>query len=71
MDRIDDLWAQLHTILRTMDIPEYRFNDIHWLGRNIGVKNREHPEFDRAISLIRDISSEISKAIVALDKLTH
>lgn len=49
---------ELEDILNTMDIPHFRKKDIGWLMRNIQINNNEHPDIDRALSLIKDISKE-------------
>lgn len=42
----------LHEILETMDVPENRKNDPDWLLRNLGIRNRNHPDFEKAMSII-------------------
>jgi hypothetical protein len=39
-------------ILDTMDIPENRKTDTQWLIRNVGIKNRNHPEYNKLIMLL-------------------
>ena len=55
MTDIQESHAELSKILATMDVPKLRLNDRAWLSRNLGVRNGEHPDFQRAMSLIRDI----------------
>lgn len=45
---------RLAEILETMDIPEQRKTDMRWLIRNIGIRNREHKDYEEAVSLIRE-----------------
>ncbi len=45
--------AELDKILSTMDIPQKRVSDIHWLSRNLGIRNQNHPDYARAMELIR------------------
>ena len=45
---------ELQDILKIMDVPLKRMNDMEWLARNLGVRNREHKDFNRAMELILD-----------------
>ena len=49
---------ELENILNTMDIPPVRKNDMGWLMRNIQIRNNEHPDIDRALTLIKAINKE-------------
>lgn len=42
-------------ILNTMDVPILRKNDLGWLKRNLAVRNRNHPDFYRAMTIIHDL----------------
>ena len=60
---MDDKIANLQSLRRLlvkMDIPEQRLRemDIRWLRRNLGFKNNNHPDFDKAINLIKIISRQ-------------
>lgn len=46
---------ELKNILDTMDVPELRKQDLGWLKRNLAVRNRSHPEFHRAMTIIHDL----------------
>jgi hypothetical protein len=50
---------QLNEILDTMDIPEGRRNDYRWLNRNIGIKNQNHRNYERAMQLLDYIVKNI------------
>jgi len=55
-----DFKCKLKIILTTMDIPESRRNldnsgNIDWLLRNIGIRNRNHADYNVAIDLLRKI----------------
>lgn len=50
-----DLWQSLDEILKTMDVPEGRKNDLGWLMRNLAIRNKEHKDFRSAVSLIKEI----------------
>lgn len=43
-------------ILNTMDVPILRKNDLGWLKRNLAVRNRNHPDFHRAMTIIHDLT---------------
>lgn len=49
---------QLMQLLETMDVPSLRMNDLRWLSRNLGMRNRRHPQFLEAIKLIRLLLKE-------------
>jgi hypothetical protein len=38
-----------------MDVPATRLGDYHWLLRNIGIRNTEHPKLMLAINLIKGV----------------
>lgn len=42
-------------ILNTMDVPSLRKHDLGWLKRNLAVRNRNHPDFYRAMTIIHDL----------------
>jgi hypothetical protein len=48
----------LFNIPRDMDVPQSRrvktISNGRWLMRNLGVRNRMHPEFDITLALIKD-----------------
>lgn len=50
MDKLSD-------ILKDMDVPEKRRGDIRWLNCNLGIRNKEHPDFDEAMELIQILNS--------------
>lgn len=43
----------LMKILKTMDLPEGRLEDLNWLRRNLLIKNADHPEANEALRLIQ------------------
>lgn len=45
----------LKLILDKMDVPEQRKTDFGWLNRNLGVRNKEHPDFERAMQIIKSL----------------
>lgn len=48
-------FEELRLILSSMNIPNMRFvnMDIQWFLRNLGVMNYNHPDFNRAIELLK------------------
>lgn len=52
-DLIIASFGKLKTLLKGMDIPEYRRQDPSWLNRNIQVRNKEHPNYTAALQEIK------------------
>ena len=52
--------SELSQLLKNMDIPELRRNDIPWLTRNLPFKNSTHPDFARAWELLGNMINNIS-----------
>jgi len=55
-----ELNNQLSECIETMDIPTNRrdtklFGNVLWLSRNIRIRNNQHPEYENAIALIKQI----------------
>lgn len=46
---------RLQEILMTMDVPSGRKLDIHWLKRNINIRNFNHPDIVEANSIINQL----------------
>lgn len=55
MELIDEKIKRLHKLLETMDVPEDRKDDLAWLSRNLGIRNRRVLGFAEAMDLIMDI----------------
>lgn len=47
--------ARLGEILNMMRVPPDRKNDLRWVGRNLGIQNHNHADFDEACVLLRRI----------------
>ena len=43
---------KLPSLIKGMDVPARRKEDVRWLARNLGVRNSEHPGFQDACSHI-------------------
>lgn len=51
---------QLFELIKNMDLPSFRktqdtIHNIEWLGRNIGIRNSDHPNFNQALEVIKSI----------------
>ena len=46
---------ELRAILKTMDVPKDRKDDLIWLLRNLRIKNSNHPRFHLAMIVIREL----------------
>jgi hypothetical protein len=57
---------RLLEILATMELPQMRLDrrDWKWMMRNIGVNNREHPEFKEAVKLLREAVEDDNRIIL-------
>ena len=53
--QVKEVKNELHRILSGMDIPEDKFDDLHWLSRNIEMNNNNHPNIILASWLIRKL----------------
>ena len=53
--------GRLAEILKKMDIPPYRVDDVGWLSRNLGVRNSKHPDFREAMALLKPLASKEMK----------
>lgn len=52
---------ELEEILATMDIPSYRIDDLQWLARNLGMRNSTHPQFEKAMKILRSLLGDKMK----------
>lgn len=51
---------RLHAAAASMELPEIRKTaqteqDWRWLGRNMGIRNAEHPRFQDAVKALQDL----------------
>lgn len=54
---MSDALAKLHLAIRDMDLPSQKkeatdFHDLRWLGRNMGIQNASHPQFQEAAAAL-------------------
>jgi len=52
---------RLEQILNNMNVPETRKNDFHWLIRNLGIGNIDHPDLREALELIKKLINSNNK----------
>ena len=52
IDHITLNHSELGDLLKNMDIPELRRNDIQWIKRNLPFNNSNHPDFAQAWKLL-------------------
>lgn len=55
---------RLRTLLTTMDVPSEKAKvaddgDIQWLGRNLGLRNSDHPDMEEARSLLEEAGARL------------
>jgi len=51
-DNTKELLDRLRELTNDMDVPEYRKDSPRWLARNLGIRNKEHPNYSKAKELI-------------------
>lgn len=47
------LYNELQELLRSMEVPKLRRDDISWLSRNLPIRNSDKPGYSRAMELIK------------------
>ena len=48
-------YHELQKILSTMIVPSLRKDDLEWLKTNLWLRNNNHPQYEKAISLIDEL----------------
>jgi len=61
---MSDVDITLRDLLESMDIPEFRRNienraNLEWLGRNLFIKNSNHPNFPEVIRILEQLGIDI------------
>lgn len=56
--------ARLTDLLTKMDVPSEKakakdIHDIHWLGRNVGLQNSEHPDIEEVRELLNEAGARM------------
>jgi len=49
------LKAELVSITKKMDLPDFRRKNPRWLVRNMVVRNAEHPQYGRAQEIAKEL----------------
>ncbi len=44
---------KIQAITKTMDLTNRRRRDLHWLGRNAAIRNKNHPKFSELVDELR------------------
>ncbi len=57
MDK-EQLIDELQNVLIGMDVPNQRKKDIRWLNRNLAINNQDHPNFLKAVWILKQLSKE-------------
>lgn len=57
MDK-EQLIDELQNVLIGMDVPNQRKKDIGWLNRNLAINNQDHPNFLKAVWILKQLSKE-------------
>jgi len=56
-------WDKLEEILNTMDLPKGRITkdkqNVLWMIRNVGIRNRNHKDFNVALKALIDLNKAI------------
>lgn len=52
-------------LVETMDLPKHRVlnHDYHWINRNAGIRNSQHPKFEELMTFIRRKLSEYKTVV--------
>jgi len=52
------LFEKLEKITKKMDVPDYKRINIDWLQKNLGKRNKNHPQYDEAIKIVEELASK-------------
>jgi len=50
-----EIILRIKELIKTMDIPDFRRNDVAWLNRNMVIRNANHENFEQALKLIKKL----------------
>jgi len=53
--------TELHRVLRNMNIPKTKFDDLGWLNQNIVISHSEHPNFILATWLLSKLKGKVNE----------
>ena len=54
---LDDMLDQLHSLTKGMDVPSHMRRKPKWLVSKMGKRNPDHPNFEEALSLAKELVS--------------
>lgn len=54
---LEKMLDELEKLTENMDVPDFRVRNVGWLSRNIGARNSNHPDFAKAMELIKKLRS--------------
>jgi hypothetical protein len=62
----EDIYAAIHgyaqsklaELLKKLDVPKQRAEDLGWLSRNLGIRNGNKPGYARAMKLIEELRGD-------------
>lgn len=57
----EQLLDNLQEVLIGMKVPSQRTKDIGWLDRNLAIYNSDHPNFLKAVWLIKQLKGDNNK----------
>jgi hypothetical protein len=71
---LHDAQRKLRRIIDTMDVPELRRHDIHWLERNLRINNVGHPLLPDALDVLKQMrrmmKARVERPNSVLDRTT-
>ncbi len=54
-EEIKALFEELKVALNGLDVPAYRKTSIHWLSRNLAVRNSNHANYPKAAEIVEKL----------------
>lgn len=49
---------QLEKLTENMDVPLFRRRNVRWLLKNLAIRNRNHPDFQKSLEIIKELNAE-------------
>lgn len=46
---------ELEALVENMDVPMFKRRNARWLSRNLDIRNSAHPDYDKAMVLIKEL----------------
>jgi hypothetical protein len=54
-EEVEKKFVELENLVENMNVPSFRTRSVSWLFRNLGMQNSGHPDFERAMSIVREL----------------